>query len=50
MVESVELGNHNRQAARDDPARFLSTHPASSTRIEDIKSYVPEAMTYYRKQ
>ncbi len=32
------------------PPEFLSTHPASSTRIEDIKGYIPEAMTYYRKQ
>lgn len=32
------------------PPEFLSTHPSSTTRIENIKSYVPEAMTYYRKQ
>jgi len=27
---------------------FLSTHPAPATRIENIRSLIPEAMSYYR--
>jgi predicted Zn-dependent protease len=27
---------------------FLSTHPAGSTRVEDIRSLIPEAMKYYK--
>ena len=30
------------------PPEFLSTHPLSSVRINDIKSEIPEAMKYYR--
>ena len=30
------------------PPEFLSTHPSDQTRIEAIKEYIPEAMTYYR--
>lgn len=31
------------------PPEFLSTHPSDATRIRQIKSWLPEAMTYYRK-
>lgn len=31
------------------PPEFLSTHPANDTRINDIKSEIPEAMQYYNK-
>jgi predicted Zn-dependent protease len=30
------------------PPEFLSTHPSDQTRIEAIKKFMPEAMTYYR--
>ena len=31
------------------PPEFLSTHPAHETRIQRIRDYLPEAMSYYRK-
>jgi len=31
------------------PPEFLSTHPSDETRINDLKSWIPEAMTYYKK-
>lgn len=32
------------------PPEFLSTHPANDTRIKDLKGWLPEAMTYYKKR
>ncbi len=40
----------HRMAASKNGAKvpeFLSTHPTSETRIENIKKYIPEAMEYY---
>lgn len=31
------------------PPEFLSTHPSDETRIHDLKSWIPEAMKYFRK-
>jgi predicted Zn-dependent protease len=31
------------------PPEFLSTHPSDETRIAQIKQWLPEAMTYYKK-
>jgi predicted Zn-dependent protease len=32
------------------PPEFLSTHPSSAGRIRDIKTFLPEAMKYFRPQ
>jgi len=31
------------------PMEFMSTHPSDATRIAQIKQYIPEALTYYKK-
>jgi predicted Zn-dependent protease len=37
-----------KQEGKSRPPEFLSTHPATETRIADIKKYIPEAMPYYK--
>lgn len=36
-------------ASQSQPPEMLSTHPAPTSRIENIKTYIPEAMPYYEK-
>lgn len=31
-----------------EPPEFLSTHPATTTRINNLKKFIPEAMKYYK--
>ena len=38
-----------KQEGKSRPPEFLSTHPATETRIADIKKYIPEALPYYDK-
>jgi predicted Zn-dependent protease len=33
-----------------EPPEFMSTHPSHSTRIKDLKGWIPEAMKYYKKR
>jgi predicted Zn-dependent protease len=36
------------QSTGNAPPELLSTHPANATRIQDLKSLIPEAMEYYK--
>jgi predicted Zn-dependent protease len=38
------------QSGGQAPPEFLSTHPASATRIKDLKGWMPEAMKYYKSK
>jgi predicted Zn-dependent protease len=46
--EAVAFWGRMNEKGGGSPPEFLSTHPAPASRIEDIKSYIPEAMRYYR--
>jgi predicted Zn-dependent protease len=35
-----------KMSGGQEPPEFLSTHPSHSTRVADLKGWVPEAMTY----
>jgi len=47
--EAVPFWRRMNKKGGARPPEFLSTHPAPETRIEDIKTYISEAMPYYRK-
>ena len=38
----------SKQEGKSRPPQFLSTHPATETRIANIKKYIPEAMPHYK--
>ena len=43
-MESVE----KKDGAQGRPPEFLSTHPGYETRVQNIRSFLPEALSYYR--
>jgi metalloendopeptidase OMA1, mitochondrial len=46
---ALELWKRMQDAAKGQrPAEWLSTHPAEATRIQQIESWLPEAMQYYK--
>jgi predicted Zn-dependent protease len=46
---AVEFWQRMAQGGGTKPPEFLSTHPSDESRISKLKSYIPEAMKYYRK-
>ena len=47
--EAVTVWERMRAAnSGSSKAEWLSTHPADTTRIADIRHWLPEAMNYYR--
>jgi predicted Zn-dependent protease len=48
--ESVRLWERMAQASGGGgPAEFLSTHPGHETRIEQLKKWMPEALSLYQR-
>ncbi len=45
---AVGLWERMLESEQTAAPEFLSTHPLTSKRIEQIKSYIPEAMEYYK--
>jgi len=39
----------SEQKGKTAPPELLSTHPSNQTRINNLKSFLPEAMKYYKK-
>ena len=46
--EAIPFGERMAAAGGAKPPEFLSSHPSDETRIANIKSYMPQAMEYYR--
>lgn len=44
--EAVQFWERMQKASGQKPPEFLSTHPSDATRIEKIKTYLPEALAY----
>jgi predicted Zn-dependent protease len=47
--EAVPFWQRMNKKGEQRPPEFLSTHPAPSTRIANIKKYIPEALPYYSR-
>jgi predicted Zn-dependent protease len=45
---AVDFWTRMSQAGGASPPEMLSTHPSDQTRIRNIESFMPEALSYYR--
>lgn len=48
-ASAIPFWERMSQAGGGKPPEFLSTHPATSRRIDDLQKEIPEAMKYYKK-
>lgn len=47
---AIEFWQRMSQSTGPKPPEFLSTHPSDETRIQKIRSEIPEAMKYFKKR
>lgn len=47
--QAVAFWERMAASSKGAPMEFMSTHPSDATRIAQIKQYLPEALTYYKK-
>ena len=47
--QSIELWQNMSKAGGKQPPQFLSTHPSSATRIDDLRDHLPQAMNLYER-
>ncbi len=46
--QAIAFWTRMSQLGGAKPPEFLSTHPADTTRIENLRKYLPEALVHYR--
>jgi len=47
--EAVSFWGHMASTGGAQISEFMSTHPSHETRISVLKTYLPEALSYYKK-
>jgi predicted Zn-dependent protease len=45
--QAIPLWKRMEKVGSKSPAEFVSTHPSSKTRIQQIRGWLPKAMMYY---
>jgi predicted Zn-dependent protease len=45
--EAVRVWERMQQISKEQPPEFLSTHPGHGTRIKQLESWMPEALSHY---
>jgi metalloendopeptidase OMA1, mitochondrial len=45
---ALEVWDRMARKEKDSPPAFLSTHPGYETRVQQLRSFMPEALSYYQ--